>query len=494
MSELRDAINLMVEEKKMPLELVLDTIRQTLLATYKNKYKTDENAEVRFSDDLSEVELLSHRTVVSDEDYEENNVLQISLSDALTISEDAEVGDEIVLQIDPKTFNRSTIQTGKQRAQFQIKEFQRDNLYAEYKGKVGEIIRGHIQVIREDGDMMGNIGNHNNLLGYLPVKNQNPLESYSQNDDINCYVESVRQEERGSERTVRVLLSRVHEGFIRKLFQLYVPELTVKDQSVEIVKVVRESGIRTKVAVWPKKSDVDAVGTCVGLKGSRINAIMAELGGERIDVIKWDPNPLEYIANALSPAQVEKIYVADYDKKMAIAIVEPNQLSLAIGRQGQNVRLVNRMCDWMVDVKTQHDFEKMDIFEQARAAADSVFVDIPEQEEPHENIDYEEEGIPLSEIISDESLLKKLEFHDILYVEDFLGYSEKELNELGDITKEEIDEINNRIKENIDIVEEGEESSDEVLTCPECGQPIDETMTECPNCHVGLSFEVVEEE
>ena len=491
MTELRKAIDLMMEEKNMPLELVLDMIKQTLLATYKNKYKTDENAEVIFNNDYSEVELLSHRTVVPDDDYEDNNILQIPLSEALSISEDAEVGDEIVIQIDPKTFNRSTVQTGKQRAQSQIKEFMRDSIYADYKSKVGEIIRGRVQVVKDDGDLMVNIGNYNNLLGFLPKKNQNPLESYSQNDDINCYVESVKQEEKGNEKSIRVLLSRVHEGFIRKLFQLYVPELTSKDPSVEIIKVVREPGIRTKIAVWPKKTDVDAVGTCVGLKGARINAIMTELGGERIDVIKWDPNPLEYIANAFSPAQVEKIYVTDYDKKMAIAIVDSNQLSLAIGRQGQNVRLVNRICDWLVDVKTQQDFEKMDIFEQARATADSMFIDLNEPEEQKTDIDYDEEGIPLSDIIQDTDLLKRLEIHDILYVEDFIGYTEDELKELGDISDEEIKEINKQISENIDIVEEGEEQ-EEVLTCPECGHPIDESMTECPNCHVGLSFEVEE--
>ena len=210
--------------------------------------------------------------------------------------------------------------------------------------------------------------------GYLPRKNQSPRETYQKNDKIRCYVESVKPDEK-NDKNIRVLLSRTHENFIKKLFFLNVPELSAKEPGLEIVKIVREPGYRTKVAVYPIKSDVDAVGTCVGLKGARIQAVMKD-----IDVVRWDPNPLEYIANALSPAKVDKIYVTDFDKKMAVAIVDPSQLSLAIGKQGLNVRLVNRMCDWIVDVKTQEDFESMDIFEQARMAADAAF-DIPEEEE-----------------------------------------------------------------------------------------------------------------
>lgn len=482
MSEFKDAIDAMVNEKGIPLELVLKTIEQTLKATYKNKFKTDENAVVTFADDYSSVELAQNKVVVADDDFEDD-VLEISLSEALEISDDVEVGDNLLITIDPKTFNRAQVQTGKQRATSQIREIQKDELLSEFRDKVGEIINGYVQTVREDGDMMIDLGKTS---GYLPKKNQSPKEVYAKGDKIRCFVESVKPDEK-NEKNIRVLLSRVHEDFIKKLFYINVPELVSKDPSIEIKKIVREAGYRTKVAVFPKKSDVDAVGTCVGLKGTRIQTIMKEIDDERIDVVRWDPNPLEYISNALSPAKVDRIYVTDYDKKMAVAIVDPSQLSLAIGKQGLNVRLVNRMCDWIVDVKTQEDFESMEIFEQARANADAAF-NIPEEDEQ------EEEGIPLADLPLEASLIEKLNKHDILYVEEFLDMHSEELKELGDITAEEIETISNVIKENIEIVEDEETETEESFVCPSCGHPIEEGMTECPFCHVGLSFESVEED
>ncbi len=485
MSELRDAIDAMVNEKGISLELVKDTIEQTLKATYKNKFHTDENAVVTFADDYSSVELASRKTVVADEDFSDD-VMEISLSDALELTDEAEVGDELLISIDPKTFNRGQIQTGKQRAQSQIREIQKDELYSEFKGKIGEIINGYVQTIHEDGDMMIDIGRTS---GYLPKKNQSPKEIYQKGDRIRCFVEKVSPDEK-NDKNIRVLLSRASVDFIKKLFFINVPELSAKDPGLEIVNIVREPGYRTKVAVWSKKSDVDAVGTCVGLKGVRIQTIMKEIEDERIDVVKWDPNPLEFISNALSPAKVDRIYVTDYDKKSAVAIVDPSQLSLAIGKQGLNVRLVNRMCDWLVDVKTQEDFESMPIFEQARAAADAAFsTDLNNVENITDNNDYsDDEGLSLYEYL-DKELADRLSKHDILYVEDFLEYSDEELKDLGDITDEEISKIKEVINENVEFVDSESEDSEEVFECPECGYQIKMGMTECPNCHVAISFE-----
>lgn len=487
LTEFRKAIDAMVNEKGISQEKVLETIKQTLLATYKNKFKTDENAVVQFADDLSAVELFSRRQVVEDLDHAQDDVLTISLTEALELSEEAEVGDELLIPIDPKSFNRGSIQTGKQRAQSEIRDIQKNELLSEFKGKVGEIIVGFVQTIREEGDMMIDLGKTS---GYLPKKNQSPKEFYQKGDRIRCFVESVKPDEK-NDKNIRVLLSRVHEDFIKKLFCINVPELVAKDPGLEIKKIVREPGYRTKVAVNALKSDVDPVGTCVGLKGARIQTIMKEIDDERIDVVRWDPNPLEFIGNALSPAKVENIYVVDYDKKMAIAIVDQSQLSLAIGKQGLNVRLVNRMCDWMVDVKTQEDFETMDIFEQARLNAEAAFT-IPE--DSNDAVASDDEGVRFAEIGIDENLIKRLEIHDILYVQDFLEYSDEELESLGDITKEELESIKTAIKENIDFEEEVEEEEAEGFVCPNCGHPLEEGMTECPNCHIGISFESVEED
>ncbi len=488
MSEFKEAVEAMINEKGLSRELVLDIVRQSLLASYKNKFKTDENAVVTFADDLSSFELSARRTVVDDDEYYADDFTEISLSEALKFTDEAEVGDELLIPIDPKTFSTSTVQTGKQRVQSQIREIQKDELLSEFKGKVGEIINGYVQTVKENGDIMVDLGKTS---GYLPAKNQSPKEVYAKGDRIRCFVESVKPDEK-NEKNIRVLLSRVSEDFIKKLFYINVPELVSKDPGLEIVKVVRVPGYRTKVAVWPKKTDIDAVGTCVGLKGARIQMIMKEIDDERIDVVRWDPNPLEYIANALSPARVDRIYVTDYEKKKAVAIVDQSQLSLAIGKQGMNVRLVNRMCDWMVDVKTQEDFEGMDIFEQARAAADAAFTDLPEEPVTQEVAVSDEEGIPLRDLPIESSIVDKLEKHDILYVEDFLDYTADEIADLGDISAEEADQINKAINESVDIIEEDTEEG--TFECPNCGHPLKEGMTECPNCHVEISFESLDEE
>ena len=487
MSELSEAIRAMVEDKGISQELVLDTIRQTLLATYKRKFGTDENAVVTFAEDLSSVELASRKTVVDESNYY-NEVTEIPLDEALELSPEAEIGDELLIPIDPKSFDRISVQTGKQKAQSAIREIQKDELLQEYKGKVGEIINGYVQG-EKDGDLIIDLGK---TQGYLPRKNQSPKEYYQKGDKIRCYVESVRPDER-SDKNIRVILSRASADFVRKLFEIYVPELVAKDASIEIMRIEREPGYRTKVAVAPRKVDADAVGTCVGLKGNRIQAIMKEMDDERIDVIKWDPNPLEYIANALSPAKVMQVYVIDQARREAVAIVDDSQLSLAIGKQGLNVRLVNRLCDWVVNVKTQEQFAEMDISREARAVADSVFMDEDQQAQYEEG---EEEEMALTDLPIDKALIDKLNFYDIYSVEEFINLTDEDFASMPNLSAEEIEKINEIIKENVDIIEDEAEAEDgeETFACPKCGYPLKVGMTECPNCHVGISFEEVEEE
>ncbi|HAN41965.1 MAG TPA: transcription termination/antitermination protein NusA, partial [Sphaerochaeta sp.] len=445
MSELSDAIKSMVEEKGISQELVLDTIKQTLLATYRRKFGTDENAVVTFAEDLSSVELASRKVVVDEDNYYDE-VTEIPLDEAQELSEEAEIGDELLIPIDPKSFDRISVQTGKQRAQSAIREIQKDELLQEFRGKVGEIINGYVQGDK-DGDLIIDLGK---TQGYLPRKNQSPKEFYTKGDKIRCYVESVRPDER-SDKNIRVLLSRVHEDFVRKLFEIYVPELVAKDPSIEIMKIVREAGYRTKVAVAPRKVDADAVGTCVGLKGNRIQAIMKELDDERIDVIKWDPNPLEYIANALSPAKVLQVYVIDQARKEAVAIVDESQLSLAIGKQGLNVRLVNRLCDWVVNVKTQEQFAEMDVSREARAAADSVFL---EEQPEAQGVELGDDEMALTDLPIDKKLIEKLNFYDVYSVEEFINLTEEDFANMPNLSAEEVEKITEIIKENVDIIED----------------------------------------
>jgi len=259
------------------------------------------------------------------------------------------------------------------------------------------------------------------------------------------------------------------------------------------------------VAVASRNDDIDPVGACVGLKGNRIQTIMSEIEGEKIDILRYDTNPANYIRNALSPAQVKDVVIIDKNIYHAVAIVEDSQLSLAIGKQGLNVRLANKLVDWMIDVKTQAQFDEMDIAKEARSRAESIFsTDEPmfepqiaqsEFEEHEVAVESEvagfvdEDEIALSELPLDSMLLRKLQFHDVYSVEEFINLSDEELAGFGDLSEEEIIAIKDTINEYVDIVENEEDGETEYV-CPNCGGSITMDMTVCPSCGTGLAFEV----
>jgi N utilization substance protein A len=323
--------------------------------------------------------------------------------------------------------------------------------------------------------------------GILPKRYQSPREVYRKNDKIKCYVYQVEKPERGQ---LKVILSRTHSEFVRKLFELEIPE--IYDHSIEIHKIVREPGYRTKVAVYSHRPELDPVGACVGLKGIRVQTIMREMEGERIDVLRYDPNPIEYIKNCLSPAEVKKVVVLDEGKRMAIAVVDDSQLSLAIGKQGINVRLANKLADWIIDVKTVDQYREMDLDVETKERVDALFSDIPEID--GEYFEEEEGELMLSDIAElDKSLIDKLQFHDIYTVEEFVNLTDEEIDTLEDISEEDVQKINSVLSEYVDIVEEEDESEvEQQFLCPECGHPLTTDMASCPNCGVGLSFEEVE--
>lgn len=497
-TEIGDAIRSMVAEKSISEELVISTIEDILRAAYKRKFGTDENAVIEFSEDYTSVELASRRQIVDDDEWY-NEVTEIPLSEAKEIHEECEIGDELLIPVDLKEFDRISVQSAKQRAHQSFRDIQKDTLYSEFKAKEGQLIIGYYRRQAPTGDIYVDIGSTE---GLLPRRNQSSRESYQSNDKIKCYVESVEKAERG----VRVILSRTSSELIRKLFEVEVPEIA--QNQIDIIKIVREAGYRTKVAVASRNDDIDPVGACVGLKGNRIQTIMSEIEGEKIDILRYDPNPINYIRNALSPAQVKDVVVLDKNIYHAVAIVEDSQLSLAIGKQGLNVRLANKLVDWMIDVKTQAQFDEMDIAKEARSRAESIFLDEQEyygeelvaqnDEEvfigqegevvPEESF-VDEDEIALSELPLDEMLLKKLHFHDVYSVEEFINLSEEDLASFSDLSEEEIIAIKDTINEYVDIVEDEEETETEYV-CPNCGSSITEDMNVCPNCGTGLVFEV----
>jgi N utilization substance protein A len=296
---------------------------------------------------------------------------------------------------------------------------------------------------------------------------------------------------------LQVVLTRRDPKFVEKLFELEVPE--IYEKTILIHKIVREAGYRTKIAVRSVKQEVDPIGACVGLKGVRIQAVMKELEGERIDVLKWDPEPREFIRNALNPAQVSQVVILDEQKKQALAVVPESQLSLAIGKQGLNVKLANRLCDWSIDVKTEEQFAEMDLSREARETAHGLFRDDDEVEGSVITSVAELEGIS-------ERLVGVLAEHNIVLIETLVNLSREDLGKIDGITAQDVETLMKVIEDNVEIVEDqGEEAPidyspedaveyEEEFECPECGHPVQINMTQCPNCGVGLSFEIEEEE
>jgi N utilization substance protein A len=478
-----EAIRQLSQDRGISEELIFRTIENTLLAAYKRRFGSSDNAIVRFNDD-KEVSIYAKKQIV---DGVYDPVSEIDLDEARELNPDAEIGDEILIEVDPREFDRIAVQSAKQTAHQSIREIQKDSLYSEFKDKVGEIIIGYYQRER-NGTIYVDLGK---MEGILPKKFQSPREIYHVNDRIKALITEVNKTPAG----LQVVLSRTHTDFVRAIFELEVPE--VYDKTVEIHKIVREPGYRTKLAVYSNREDVDPVGACVGLKGVRIQAVIKELEGEKIDILKYDPDPRRFIKNALSPAEVRDVIVLDEGKHQALAVVSDSQLSLAIGKQGLNVRLANRLVDWNIDVKTDAQFEEMDIAAESRKAVSELFGD-------SEN--YSEEISRISELPGvDARVAASLLENGVDFIEDFLALGNDELERLKNITAEDLEGLRALIEEYVEIVEEepqkdpeedvraeGEEEGEE-YTCPECGAKITVDMTTCPNCGVGLSFEYEDE-
>ena len=470
-------------EKGFSEEAVINIITNTLKAACKRRYGTAENCIVKISEDFQDVSVFQRKVIV-DGVYDPNT--EIEIDEAKELNPDSELGLEIDIPINLSEFDRSAVQTGKQTAHQSFTEIQKDSLYAEYKMKIGETIIGYYQRERKD-TIYVDLGK---VEGVLPPRNQLKTERYEKNDRIKALIVDVKKSSSG----LQIILSRTDPDFVRSLLEVEVPELY--DKTVEIFKVVREPGYRTKVAVFSKREDIDPVGSCVGLKGGRIKGVITELGNEKIDVLKYDPDPRVFIKNALSPAEVSAVYIRDEGKRQALAVVPENQFSLAIGKQGLNVRLANRLCDWNIDVKTEEECSAEELDElvaESRKAVQELF-----------NDDYDEITTIQELPDVDENVAAILKENNIVDIEDFMAASENgELANIQGLTEENIATLLALIESSVEFIEEEEAESDvdssdavdsddnseEVYECPECGAAITIDMTTCPNCGVGLSFE-----
>ena len=487
MSEMAEAIRQLIQEKGYSEDSVKTIIENALKAAYKRTYGTSDNAIVKFNDDMSDVSIYSRKTVV---DGVYDPVTEIEFEDAKKLSDEVELGDEIDILEDPKSFDRSAVTTGKQTAHQELNESYRDTLYNEYKNKIGEIVVCYCQYER-NGDIYVDLGNAGKLEGVLPLKFQSPREHYEKDDRIKALIVNLRRISTG----LQVILSRSDPELVRSIIEMEVPEIA--DGTIEIVKIVRDAGHRTKIAVSSNREDVDPVGACVGLKGVRIQNVIRELLGEKIDVLKFDPDPAVFIKNALSPAQVERVFILDQEKRQALAIVEDSQFSLAIGKQGQNVRLANKLCDWSIDVKTQEQAAEMDLSESVTMqTAQNLFSDDTGDE------DYDEIKTVAELPGIDMRVAEILKTAGIEDIEQFVeAYDNDGLKHIEGLTESDIDGVDAIIKNTVEFVEDdnasresAEEAADdeEVYHCPECGAVITLDMTHCPKC--GVEFEFKEDE
>lgn len=378
-TELLGALELLEKEKNISKETLLDAIEQSLIQACKNHFGKADNIKVSIDPQTCDFHVYAERTVV---EQVEDPALQISLEKALQISGRAQIGDILQVPVNSKEFGRIATQNAKNVILQKIREEERKVIYNEYYGKEKDVVTGIVQ--RNLGRNVSiNLGKADAILN---ENEQVKTEHFRPTERIKVYILEVKDTPKGP----RILVSRTHPELVKRLFESEVAE--VRDGTVEIKSIAREAGSRTKIAVWSNDPDVDPVGACVGMNGARVNAIVNELRGEKIDIINWSDNPAILIENALSPAKVIAV-MADPDEKTALVVVPDYQLSLAIGKEGQNARLAARLTGFKIDIKSET---------QAREAGD--FYDY-EDEDDLDEIEYEEyEDTDMDEVTpSDES-------------------------------------------------------------------------------------------
>ena len=351
--ELILALEDLEKEKGIKKEYLLESIEAALVTAYKRNFDALENVKVVMDKQTGATYVYSIKEVV---ERANDPVQEISLDEAKKINKSIQIGDNVEIEIVPKNFGRIAAQTAKQVIVQKIREAEREILYNDYSDKKGEIVSGPIQKA-ERGIVVMDLGK---LEGVMPLKEQIPTENYNVNDKIKAYVVDVEKGEKGAP---QVIVSRSHPDFVRKLLEFEIPE--IYEGLIEIKSVSRDPGKRSKVAVYSQDPNIDPVGSCVGQRGIRIQNVINELHGEKIDVIEWNPDISIYIAAALLPAKIMAVDSKE-DEKFAQVIVPDDQLSLAIGKAGQNARLAARLTNWKIDIKSESQFRQM-LQEQANS-------------------------------------------------------------------------------------------------------------------------------
>ena len=339
--ELIQIADAVAREKSIDKQIVIQAMADAIGKAARSRYGQDTNIRVDINPNTGEMKLQRLMDVV---EHVEDYATQISLTDAKARNADAEVGDQIGEQLPPMDFGRIAAQSAKQVIVQKVREAERDRQFDEFKGRIGEIVNGTVKRV-EYGNVIVDLGRGEAIIRRDELI---PREIFKYGDRVRAYVHDVRREPRGPQ----IFLSRSHPQFMAKLFQMEVPE--IYDGVIEIKSVARDPGSRAKIAVISRDSSIDPVGACVGMRGSRVQAVVGELQGEKIDIIPWSPDPASFIVNALQPAEVAKV-VLDEDAERIEVVVPDEQLSLAIGRRGQNVRLASQLTGWDIDILTEEE-------------------------------------------------------------------------------------------------------------------------------------------
>jgi len=383
-NELLLATEYLEKEKKIPREVLIDAIKAALITAYKKNYESARNVRVELNMDEGSFRVIARKEVV-EEVFDDRD--EVDLSTALVKNPAYEVGDIYEEDVTPKDFGRVGAQAAKQAVMQRLRDAEREILYDEFIDKEEDILTGVIDRV-DHRYVYVNLGR---IEAVLSEAERSPNESYVPNERIKVYVNKVEQTTKGPQ----IYVSRSHSGLLKRLFEQEVPE--IYDGTVIVKSVVREAGDRSKISVYSDNPDIDAVGACVGSKGARVEAVVEELGGEKIDIVQWDEDPKVFVRNALSPSQVLEVIV-DENNQSTVVVVPDYQLSLAIGKRGQNARLAAKLTGWKIDIKSESDAREVGIYPVIETEEDVDEID----NTGHEDVKIDEVTLQESDILSSE--------------------------------------------------------------------------------------------
>ena len=479
------------EEKDISIELLKEVIESTMVLALKKKYGNDINFHIHF-DSKNNPTVYKGANVVEEV---RDDKKEISLEDAKKLDQDINLGDEVLILVDQvEAFGRIESMVAKTTFFQKISELEKNIIFNEFKRRENQLVNGYFQ--RENrGNIYVNLGKTE---GLLLKKDQSPKEHYTAGDRIRAYIYKVENDKSGHP---TIFLTRTKGDFIKKLFELEIPEIA--DGTVEIKNIVRQPGLKIKIAVVSNKPEVDPIGACIGQKGIRIQSIIKEIEGEKIDVVKWSKDIREYIAEAITPANPIRIIITDPEKKDAMIIIPDEQLSLALGKSGFNVKLASQLTGYHFDIKTESDIKENPELLKDIVPLNQIFSDTAESTEESSS----DETVEIAELESnlyslqgvDESIIKILIENNINSIEELYNMSAEEIIEKTGIEKSIVDNLMLIMKDVVEIVEAGEDEYEttseevveeiEVYECPNCGSSITEDMTKCPKCGIELTFE-----